>query len=108
VFQDLNSGPCPNDSIAKDGSLYALSGSRLDKSIIVSITDNYQFDQTSWFVGDVILTAADSPVSNMADLCDVLRSQRPGETIEVYGYGKFYENGEFIGWNYWSSDIIVP
>jgi hypothetical protein len=65
-----------------------------------------EFAEDSWFPGDIVITAADEPIANMGDLCSVLRTQRSGDTIEIYGYGQTYMGSrDYI---YYVSEITVP
>lgn len=75
-------------------------------SVILSCPSGGEFAEDSWFPGDIVITAADEPIANMGDLCSVLRTQRSGDTIEIYGYGQTYMGSrDYI---YYVSEITVP
>jgi serine protease Do len=77
-------------------------------SVITSVTPNYQFDENNWVIYDVIARAAGSPVANMGDLCQVLRSQRSGDVVDIEGVGQYSDGAGGIYYDYYHSPLTIP
>ncbi|MEU3469259.1 trypsin-like peptidase domain-containing protein [Streptomyces sp. NPDC006687] len=59
--------------------------------------------------GDVITGMKDTPVASYADVCDVLQSAAPGETVPVTGvYSPITANGKDMkAGDAWTTDLVV-
>ncbi|MFI5686936.1 PDZ domain-containing protein [Streptomyces sp. NPDC051636] len=67
-------------------------------------------DKAQLEYGDVITTVKDTPVSTVADLCDVLQSAAPGEKLPLQGMYTVnageYETTDFG--DEWTTDLVLP
>lgn len=63
-----------------------------DTAVIIGVDSNSPLYDEQWRANDVIETVEGKVVRHTGDLCSVIRSHRPGDKLDVVGYGQFIDN----------------
>ena len=76
--------------------------------MVVDVRTNSPAYKAKLSVGDVITGLKDTPVASIAEVCDVLQSTGPGETVPVDGVYSFSADGETTTFgDSWTTNLVV-
>ncbi len=64
----------------------------IDSVVIVGVDTSSPLFEQGWVAGDLLLAAEGKILATPGDLCDVIRTRRPGDQILLEGYGQFYDD----------------
>lgn len=79
-----------------------------DGLMVVSTVTNSPADKAKLGAGDVITGMKDAPVASVAEVCDVLQSAAPGETVPVDGVYSFTADGKETKFgDGWTTNLVV-
>jgi S1-C subfamily serine protease len=79
-----------------------------DSAVIWGVDTNSPLFDEDWISGDLLLAAEGKIIRTPGDLCSVIRSHRPGDSILIEGYGQFTDEAGGTYYDLYSSEVVIP